>query len=263
VADSVADHIRRAQAAHPKIACDAQEFERFIAGKCAPGWSLDKLHVESLYLAWACARGDRAALDELEQDYLRKLDPALVRAGAARAGLDEIKQRLRERLLMGSATRGPRIGDYGGRGDFSRWLRAVAVRIVLNHLKGEPRTSDRDLDQLAFDADDPELQHLKEHYRAQFASALRVALAELDSEARSDLRLYYLDGLRLEELAALRRVVPSTMSRRLAAARTAVLEQTGQRMRAALGIEKKELESILRLVGSRLDLSRQALLTKR
>jgi RNA polymerase sigma-70 factor (ECF subfamily) len=272
--------LRRARVPHAElgIALEPETFLPFVASKIPQNTSvretLQQLDIASLHLAFACARGDAAALAEIERSYLPKLDGALVRAGATGDRLVEVKQRLRERLFTSSAKRAaseqtvpdrpPRIADYGGRGDLGRWLRAVAVRIAIDLCSERGSAQgERDLDELALDADDPELAHMKERYRLDVAAAMRASFASLDPEARGDLRLYYLEGLRLQDLAALRRVAVSTMSRRLAAARTAVMDDTRRRLREELEIDKTELESILELVGSRLDLSRQWLDTKR
>lgn len=259
--------LRRAHEEHPGITLAAEAFLPFLATKIKVGVSvsegLRQLHVESLYLTYACARGHALALSTIERWYLPKLDPVLMRVGAVDDHLAEVKQQLRERLFTKSGGRPPRIMEYGGRSELGRWLRAVAVRVAIDLLRGRAPQSDRDPDELMPNEDDPELAHMKHLYRAEVAAATRDAFASLDVEARGDLRLYYLDGLRLKDLASLRRVAVSTMSRRLQAARAAVLHETRRRIRADLKIGNEGMDSILRLIKSRLDISRQWLDTRR
>ncbi|WP_394823941.1 sigma-70 family RNA polymerase sigma factor [Pendulispora albinea] len=262
----LAQRLLRAREAHRGVALETETFVAFIARKVPAGKpaleGLRDLHIESLYLAYGCSIGNAAAMSIIEREYLPKLDPALARVGADTDRISEIKQRLRERLFTGTEARSPRITEYSGRGDLVRWLRAVAVRIAIDLARGTSGPSDRDVDELVLQADDPELAHLKRLYRAEVAEATRAALTNLDTDHRNDLRLYYLDGLRLKELATLRGIGISTMSRRLQTARRALLDDTRRRLRAKLDIGDGDLDSILRLLGSRLDFSRRWLDTK-
>lgn len=103
------------------------------------------------------------------------------------------------------------------------------------------------------------LAQMKERYSVDFKAALNTALAAIDPESRNDLRLYYFDGVKLEDLARLHEVATSTMSRRLARTRKTVLARTREILRAQLGVDEAELDSILHLIESRLDMSAGAL----
>jgi RNA polymerase sigma-70 factor (ECF subfamily) len=248
--DSLEAAVSKLRATYPALAPD--EFVAFVRSK---GVAIGELQLDSLVLVHACAHGEPTALATLERDYLSQLDGALVRAGAAGDRLAEVKQRLRERLLVARDGKPARIAEYGGRGELVRWLRAVAVNLTVDLQRADRPEAELDLDELVLGADDPELAHIKQRYAAELADAMRAAVARLEPEARTDLRLYYLDGLRLEDLAKLRGVALSTMSRHLQAARTAILDETRREVRARLGIGREELDSLLRLVGSRLELS--------
>jgi RNA polymerase sigma-70 factor (ECF subfamily) len=261
--------LARAKAAHPEVALADAAFLAFLARKIAPDAevraALAELRAEGLYLACAASHGDPAALRVFERAYLPRLDGALARAGATGDKLAEVKQRLRERLFLRHGEDAPRIAEFGGKGDLERWLRAVAVRLAVDLFRsGEPvGARDDELGGLAIDADDPELANLKSQYREEAANAMRTAFARLDAEARGDLRLYYLEGLNLERLAKLRGVAISTMSRRLRTAKDQVLRETRKALAAALAMAPGEVDSILELVQSRLDVSRRWLRTDR
>ena len=70
----------------------------------------------------------------------------------------------------------------------------------------------------------PELAYLKERYRDAFTDALSAAVSALSDRDRTLLRLYHVDGLSLEAMAALYRVHLSTVSRWLTCARENVAE---------------------------------------
>jgi len=245
------------------VRVDEAEFHRFLGSK-ASGGDGSGLDVEALYLVCACARGDRAALRTLDEQYLSRIDGAVIRAGAGHQ-VDDVKQLLRERILVGKP---PRILSYGGRGSLLRWLRAAAARIGIDLGRTIKPAPERDLADLALEAepsptDGPEIALLKQRYRTEFKAALSSAIATLEPEARSDLRLYYLDGVKLKDLAALRQVGITTVHRRLQAAREAIFDGARRRMRTDLELDDAALDSVIRLIGSRLEVSRAALESRR
>jgi RNA polymerase sigma-70 factor (ECF subfamily) len=107
---------------------------------------------------------------------------------------------------------------------------------------------------------DPELRHLKDLYRAEYAAALRAAVAELPERERVLLRLHHVDGLRLARIGQLYGVSESTASRWLASAAEQVATRATKRLRDGLGVSPSQVESIARMVQSGLDLSIHRLL---
>jgi RNA polymerase sigma-70 factor (ECF subfamily) len=259
--------VASARAAHPAVGVDPAALRSRLEALVPPGTdaaeAIAALEVGSIHLALACARGDRAALEILERQYLPAVRTALARERLTPERIDETVQQLREQVLVARADRPPRIADYGGRGDLGRWLRAVAVHLAVDQARATGRelpVGDDDLIDRALATDDPVLEHLKMRYASEVRAALRDALGALDVETRTDLRLYYLDRLTLEEVAALRRVAISTVSRRIARAREATLSHLRRALGARLGVPPGEVDSILALVGSRLELPDSALL---
>jgi RNA polymerase sigma-70 factor len=211
-------------------------------------------------LAQAAARGDPAALEALEQRYLSKLYPAIAHLGDP-AFCEEVLQRLRVSLLTSQPGRPAKIADYAGKGELLRWMRATAVRTALN-LKAETKAVKEDgggeLAELPFTSQDPQLEAMRTQYGERFREAMRGAVEALPASTRLELKQYYFEGLGVEELGALYRVAPSTISRRLAKARTELADRTRERLQQQLGIGADEVESILRLIHSQLDLTRSA-----
>jgi RNA polymerase sigma-70 factor (ECF subfamily) len=105
----------------------------------------------------------------------------------------------------------------------------------------------------------PELDHLRGLYRAEFKSALEEAISSLDPDERKILRNYYYEGLGVERLGVLYNVDTRTAGRRIARARAKILSTTRRRLMAKLGLGRAELESILRAVRSGLEISAGAL----
>jgi RNA polymerase sigma-70 factor (ECF subfamily) len=256
----------RGAAAWPDLAVDPDTFARWVRERARadaePAEALAALHAEPLYLACACASGNRTAATAFQKTYAGVLDRALARVSGPSALKDDVKQRVLVLLLVGPPDRPPKIGEYGGRGDFERWLKTVVTReafAVLDRGKREVAVDDDGLAALALPDGDPEIEHLKHLYGAAFREAIRAALAQLPRATIAELRQYYVEKLGVEAIGAMQKVAPSTVSRRLAKARAELAALTRAALAERLQASAGEVESILRLIESRLDLSRGAL----
>jgi RNA polymerase sigma-70 factor (ECF subfamily) len=132
------------------------------------------------------------------------------------------------------------------------------TRIGLRSLERERRAEpldDRRLDELAPGVEDPRLAYLRRVYGASFREAFDAAVASLAPRERNLLRLSVIDGLSIDQLAAIFHVHRSTAARRLEHARDALVAATRDRMRVTLAISESELESILRMLQSLTDLT--------
>lgn len=242
----------------------ADDFVAWVAPRIPPGdddvvAALRALRPADLYLACACARHDPGATATLEARYMPGIRAALRSMRADDASLDEVLQSVREKLLVGDASRGPRIADYAGRGDLRRWLRAAAVRTYLNLRRSARRErlvdDDEVLDEVSTPAGDPELAHMKRLYQAEFKAAFLDAVARLNDQDKNLLRFRHVDRLGVDEIAALYQIHRATAHRWLASARERLGGDTLRALRRRLGVETTELESIRRLVESQVDLS--------
>jgi RNA polymerase sigma-70 factor, ECF subfamily len=164
---------------------------------------------------------------------------------------------VRTRLLAADASGHRRVADYAGLGSLRRWVRTAAVRLALNQGRGvqELATADDDLAARLPDGGDAELSFLKARYRPAFAAALREGLDALAAGDQNLLRQRYVDGLSLEELGALHGVHRATALRRLERARQALLDDVRARLRSRLNLDSGEMESLLRLVASRIEVT--------
>ena len=209
-----------------------------------------------LYLAAACTAGDPTAIAAFRDVVFPVIRPALAKLGLSPSTIDEAEQRVLVMILVGDPVR-PAIAAYGGRGRLRSWVRSIAVRTArrLAGLTDGGGDNQDELDQLTANVHDPELAMLRERYREQVRGALAEALAALAERQRNVLRQYYIDGLTIDQLAALYHVDRATTARWVIGARSAVLDGTRDRLRSRLGVSSDEVESILRLVRSQLELS--------
>jgi RNA polymerase sigma-70 factor (ECF subfamily) len=230
-----------------------------------PGMHLEELRDGDLYLAFALAGGDPAALRAFEETFVPQIDVALRRLRLAGGTADEVKQALRVELLAGP---GAKIADYAGRGDLAAWLRISATRKALKLVKRADR--EETLDDILLDhwpgasaATDPANKHMRTAYTAELKKAIREAFAALEVRQRNLLRQHILDELTIDDLARLYRVHRATCARWLADARADLGKQTRKRLVTALGTPSSELESLLRFLDSDIELSISRILVSR
>ena len=235
----------RVRAAHPQLATDDVAFFAYAAECVEHIDEIEQRNVEDMYLACGCAHGDRAALATLETVAV----PGVARA-VAQLGGDEVTQALREQMLVGPT---PGIRAYDGRAPLAIWLRVCATRIGLRHNAREKRNESLDderLDALAPGVPDPALAYLQQHYGAQFRRAFADAVAALAPRERNLLRHAVIDGLGIDQIAAIYHVHRATAARQLKQVRAALVADTRERMRQSLGIGETELDSIFRVLVS-------------
>jgi RNA polymerase sigma-70 factor (ECF subfamily) len=212
---------------------------------------------EDLALARAAAAGDARAIDTLERGPLRQIGDFVARIDAAPAFADEVRQVVREKLLVGAAPGQPgRLVEYAGTGPLGGWIRVVAVRVALDlkRAAGHERDGD-DADRVVEVALDPEMRLLRERHQGPFQDALAEALASLSPRERNLLRLHFAEGVTLEQLAKSYQVHRATVARWLAGAREAVLDRVARRLGESMGMSAGEVASVVRLLGSQLDVS--------
>jgi RNA polymerase sigma-70 factor (ECF subfamily) len=165
---------------------------------------------------------------------------------------------VRDKLLVGPAPGQPgRLAEYAGSGPLGGWIRVVAVRVALDlkRAAGQEPGGAAHADRVAEVALDPEMRLLRERHQGPFQDALGEALANLSARERNILRLHFAEGATLEQLATSYQVHRATVARWLAAARQAVLEQVAARLGASMGLSTGEVDSVVRLLASQIDVS--------
>ena len=250
-----------ARAAWPQVAVDDATFAAFVAD-VAPGTPPGELDLPTLYIACACLRDDAGALAAFERAYLSKIPEFLSRITNDPASIDEICQLLRIKLFVGDGTTPPRITAYV-RGSFMAWLRVVVCRLAIDYMRARDRPmlglDEQMLEPRAL-ASDPAMSLIKEQYRAQVSAMFGAALAALSPGDRTMLRLCFLDDLGLAEIGRIFHVSKSAVSRRLARCRASLLADVKRRLRAELRLNTAEIDSIMRLLASQLEISLRRLL---
>lgn len=209
------------------------------------------LHLGDLYVATLAADGDATAarwiVDALATD---------VRTAAARATDADVAQAacdaVWEKLLVAAPDRPPRIASYTGRGPLRSWVLVVLARNVIDIARRAPSPEVPLEDRLPAQTNDPEIEFLKEHYAEAFRDALADAVKGLSDRDRAMLGQAVIDGLDTAQIGAVYGVHRTTAGRWLGEARERLLKATRRGLMQGLSVEVAEVDSILRLIGSRL-----------
>jgi RNA polymerase sigma-70 factor (ECF subfamily) len=244
-------------AEHPGVA-EPPALRALLAAGIAQGGAAMEARAGDLYLAAACVAGDEAAIARLDARLPAIVRPALARLGFPACDDDEILQRVRVALLTRDERGGCGLGGYSGRGELHAYLRSVAVRIALKRREREtapPIADGSDALALFPDAEDsPELAVLKQRCSGDLRVAFGSAVATLSPRERTLLRQHYVDGLTVDMLGRMHGVHRSTCARWVEAARGKILRGVRNHL-AALELDGRDLESMVELVRSQLDLS--------
>ena len=259
--------IADARAIWPGISIDDEAFAAFLGERVpaepAPAGALDELPVGDLWLACACAAGDDRAIAAFEDRYLRGTALGVAQGLGAKELTDELQQVLRRLLFVSRPGGCPAIADFHGQGNLGGWLRVVAVRELRRLQRKANREvlvdDDRLLDVLS-PRTDPELEQLKQAAHDAFAEVFRDAVAALTPRERLVLRYQTVDGLSIDDIAAIHRVHRATAARWLVRARDRLVTELRARLMRRLKLSRSEERSLLALIRSRLDLSLERVL---
>lgn len=253
--------------------------EAFSAGRQAwPGINLDRQAFASrigvmaldpgalaqrgpdLYLAVACLENDPVALTLFERTFLAQVPRQLGRLLLSREEEDELRQRLRVKLLVGPTAK---ILEFKGSGPLGAWVRVCALRLALD-LTAAPeilkKNDTQALDTLMAATPGGEVLLDAERHREAFRMALQEALAALTTKDKTILRLHFLDGMNIDSLGVMFRVHRATVARWLVSIRSGVLNHVRQRLSLDFGASASEARSLVRLLGNDVQLSIQRIL---
>lgn len=232
-----------------------------------PQQCLSAIFAGDLALACACAAGHADALSRFEREFAGDLALAHARGGGHVMAKDEFQQRVRERLFVAVPGRDVRIAAYGGRGTLRSWVRVTAARVLIDAARkatpiDAPASDTRLFDRVA-DREDPELDYMRATYGAAVPEAMRDGLAGLTPRQRNLLRQRYLSGLSTDRLAAMYAVHRATAFRWLEEARVALFAGMRKALGERLRVADHELDSVIELLASRVDVSVRRLLDSR
>jgi RNA polymerase sigma-70 factor, ECF subfamily len=210
-----------------------------------------------LYLAAAAAENDNDAIRVFDQELLRDLPRWLVRLRLSADSVEEVRQRLRAKLLVGPP---PRLKQYRASGPLAAWVRMASVRVALDMFNDDPIAIDLPVVQPLVSALDLERRFMRQEYGQVFERTLRDAIGELSKRDRNLLRCHYLAAMSLDAIARTYHVHRATVVRWLAAIRNELDEAVRIKLWQQLGISPSDFRSLWNAVRSDIDVSLSRLL---
>jgi RNA polymerase sigma-70 factor (ECF subfamily) len=237
--------------AWPGIDVSEVEFAAYLAER-------DGSFTSDLYLACACAAGDRRAADAFESYCVAPLNGTLARIGLDADAIAEVKQRMRYELLVSDGS--PRkILQYAGRGTLPAWVRVVAVHEARRMARSVRRElTDADLDKYRSFVT-PARDHVEAPYDGAVTDAFDRALRSLAPLEQVMLRQHVIDGMSIDELGAVHHVHRATAARSIKRARLALRSATKAGVRKRLELGSTEISSVIRSVRDRVEVNLRAL----
>jgi len=259
--ETLADLCAEAAAMWPGIEMD----NRSVIGALAPKLAaedppaLTVAGVAEIHLALACTRGDNAAIAAFDRAFLDVVPHALAGMKLTAATVEDVRATVRDKLLLPDGDNPPRVLGYAGRGRLRGLVQVTATRTAIDRIRLEEREVELPARELP-GTSNLELSLIKAQYREAFSNGFALAIAGASRRDRNLLRLHFLGGVTLEQLAQMYSVHRATVVRWLAAAREAVFGATRDHVAEVIGAPTEELDEMFELVKSRVELSVERLL---
>jgi RNA polymerase sigma-70 factor (ECF subfamily) len=255
-------YVAEVRLAWPELRVEETSFVAHIAGNLPEHGTLAEclaqLRVAEACLAFACGTGDLRAMQILEERYFLQVDHAWHKIRGTGVDIEDARQLFREKLFVSRGGRRPKILQYAALGDLRNWLRVAATRMLADLAKKSNAETPADDDffaALPATGNDPQDELSKHAYRSEVREALGLAAASLSTEERNLLRFSFVDALSIDAIARIQGVHRATAARRVARARETLLLRLRQALTDKLRVRGHELDSLLRLVESQIDVT--------
>ncbi|MCO6511684.1 MAG: sigma-70 family RNA polymerase sigma factor [Aridibacter famidurans] len=227
---------------------------------------IDSLHADDLCLIIACERGDETAWGDLvinfdstvksaAWNFCKNREDAEDLAGSIWAELHGLK------LDKEGKTKG-KLSYYSGKGSLGGWLRAVTNQLAIDEYRKMKRVvqveEDRVFENLAREssertdfkavvstADTPEEIYGESEAQEDIMEALMRAVEDLNDEEKLVMKLYYYDGLILQEIADMFGYHEATASRKISRVQTKLRKVVEKALAEKHGWSENEVKRYL------------------
>ena len=238
----------RCQSRFPTISFPPEEF---FARAGRSGVPFDQLHHEDLFLAAACAHGDRLAWEYFADEYLPLVQKLAAQACRQFQESEDLAQEIVSQLI---GDRG-KLGGYDGRGSLASWLRVAVARAAIDRFRRVRRevsweeTTERGCEPSAASES---LQGAPESLDARWGPVLARVLAgqieQLPARDRLLLGLYYVSEVPLKIIGRRYGVHEATVSRWLNRIRNTLRTGVEKELRRRHGLRPRETDTLWRWV---------------
>lgn len=235
------------------VARDRDGFVRMVTSRFDDG-ELDDDQLVDLALVFGCVMGDERALAAFETEVLDRI-PEL-------RGRPDLRQDVRVHALV--ADDRPRLASFAARSSLVSWVRRLAQNLIVTALRRERPHDDAAIESAPGSEPSPESAVFAAEASAAFREAFAVAIADLSPRERECLRLRFVEGLAVTEVAERLAVHRETAGAWIARATRAVAASTRRELSVRHGasvgelddemvaaVQRGEVESLSRLLAAR------------
>ncbi|MBP1623937.1 MAG: sigma-24, subfamily [Acidobacteria bacterium] len=258
----IEESFKRCLQRYPAVQLSVENFQARVdeillesqpAGDSARAEALSRIHVEDLFLATACAGGDRVAWEHFADEYLPLLRRFAAQACANSSEIEDLAQEIAARLI----TDKKRLGGYNGRGSLSGWLRVAVSHAAVDRFRRMKRqTSLEALEEkgnpVAFS--DPNHESGDDAPDSRWGPIITGVvddcLRSLPPRDRLLLSLYYMHGVPLRDIGRQFGIHEATASRWLDRLRRDLRKQVERDLRKKHGLRSSELNSLWKWVSA-------------
>jgi len=298
VPDQVVHNVRQAfercQARYPTVDLPFEAFaarvDEVLGGSDAPesgSWAwlslFGRMRHEDLFLALACARGNRVAWEYLVDEYLPILRLSARRACGGGQEADDLAQEILTELLGESSARSQelahpdtagsppagKLAGFSGRGSLAGWLRVIVAHAAID--RARKRRKQISLDQMLEVGVDPtaepdaQLAHrsseqLDSRWSTVISGLLRDEIEGLPAKDRLMLSLYYVQEVPLKAIGRHFGVHEATASRWLERLRRDMRRRIERECRKKHGLGREEVRHLWQWAAQHGDFSLRAAL---
>ncbi len=226
-----------------------------LLGDREPPVSARSTHAADLYLALGCTLGNPIALRAFDEDVLEVAARSIRRYDGSHAFVTEVLQRVRIHLLVSEDGSPPRIARYDGRASVRAWVGTCAVRMALYVMRGARNAHEVEWSDVIADlpTGHAELDDVRARHADVFRTAWREACRQLSPRHRAILKMSFVEGCGIDQIAATYAVHRVTVWRWLDDAKARVLAATRVQLGELLP-DEPGTQSLLDLIGSKLEL---------
>lgn len=259
-------HAADARAVWSDVTVTESELARELGRRLGDNATVEALTAcrgSDVYLTIAGTAGEPAATRAIMALVEREVQLGAVRTRATPDQATEVRGELHRVLFTSDPHRPAAMREFAGRGDLRGYVRVMAtrelVRTVQRGRREEPREEEA-LFALIAPGNDPELSIIRDRFKGSVDVAMRAALGKLSDRSRALLRYQVVDGWNVDRVGALYGVHRATAARWVATAREELGTLIRTEVAAQLAIDVDEVDSIVRMVQSRLDVSLERLI---
>lgn len=211
--------------------------------------------LEAIVLTAACLAGDPRSQRVFARRYVDPARVALRTMKIEPSTADDILQGVWVKLFVVDDRAKAPITSYLGKGDLRTFVRVVATRLALSHLRKVGPVSDTDPPALGSDSSTPERVLVANRTRAQIKEAIEAGTSRLTPDQRLVLRLYHVNHLTIDAIGTALGVHRATAARWVARARAELVVSARTHLKNCLGVPADDVDAMFYDLESQVDVS--------